>query len=288
MKKALSLALVGAGPLSRSGVSRLPGLKEHLTFVKAASVRVASRIVNNFRAGAPARYYTDLAECRAFLIAVPTSRMPGVFRELAESGIDWHHRIVGAWHVPFTSTEMSPLVEAGARTATLHPLVEAEPWRMAIEGHKEAIRNFRLILEDRDTRLMEVRSEDKALFCAGLTFATSLYTPLIHCTYESLRASGLDNVDAAAVAEIMLVRTLRSYMKGGVKGWTGPLAARDFDSISRQAAALALRRPAMARYHAAAIRGACEIMGRDTKWLRDVLERSGTEPRAQGRVPAVP
>jgi hypothetical protein len=228
---------------------------------------VASRLVNNLRAGAPARTYEDLQHCRVLLVSVPRERTAGVLAELAASRIEWRRKTVALWDSPMASNEMEPLVSRGAHTATLNPVHEAEPRMIVVEGHRIAVRHCRELLEGPHTRLLEIAPQWKALFGAGLTFATSLYVPLVHCCFEAMRQAGLRPLEAEAVADALLARSLRGYRKAGRKSWTGVVATRDRERAVREIAALAHLHPAMANFYSCAARSASALWGQDTAWL---------------------
>src|SRR5260370_13061866 len=78
MKKAKSVALIGAGKLSGSPVSEFWRLSDRLGPVKAPSFRLASRIANRLRAGHPVRDYAEFDSCRLILVSVPHAILPAV------------------------------------------------------------------------------------------------------------------------------------------------------------------------------------------------------------------
>src|SRR5689334_14150914 len=89
MKKPKSVALIAAGNLADSPVSRLWGLPERLGPVKSVSYRLASRMANSLRAGHAAKDYAEVGDCELILISVPDEMLAATTAELASAGISW-------------------------------------------------------------------------------------------------------------------------------------------------------------------------------------------------------
>jgi hypothetical protein len=85
MKKLPPVALVATGKLMRSFILDLPGFRERIGPVKAASLRVASRITNTLQAGFPVADYEALQPCPMIFICVSDGMLPETIQELGDS-----------------------------------------------------------------------------------------------------------------------------------------------------------------------------------------------------------
>ncbi|MEK7409576.1 MAG: DUF2520 domain-containing protein [Acidobacteriota bacterium] len=249
MRKSRPVALIGAGQLSRSFVTKLPGLPGQLGPVIAPSFRLASRLVNSIRAGHPAQKYEDLHGCRSVLIAVPEALLPEVVSRMAAAGMEWRRKVVLLCDSPLDSSELAPLAARGANTGSLTPM-HGFAQRFVVEGHREAVKEARRLIHDPQARLFEIQRARKGLYLAALSFATGLFTPLADAALQCLRAAGLSRAAAESVAEDLFHKTLRAYLHAGRKAWSGPLA------VQRELEALEdLERP-LAQYYRACVAAA--------------------------------
>src|SRR5258708_37381118 len=107
MKKAKSVALIGAGKLSGSPVSEFWRLSDRLGPVKAPSFRLASRIANSLRAGHPVRNYAEFDSCRLILVSVPDAILPAVVGEIASANICWRNKSIVLCSASLDSGERS-------------------------------------------------------------------------------------------------------------------------------------------------------------------------------------
>src|SRR4051812_43070422 len=113
MGKQRRAALVYAGPVRRSSLTRLPGLGTQLRFVKSSSVATASRAVRALRAGHAVRRYEDMAEADLFLISVPAKAITHIVTELAASELEWKSRIVVLFDSDAESSAFYELTKRG-------------------------------------------------------------------------------------------------------------------------------------------------------------------------------
>src|SRR5467141_2555026 len=103
--KARSLALVCAGPISRTTLGRLPKLAGQLGPVKSGSLQRASRAVNALRGGTPVADYGDLNGARTVLVNVPDQQLPAIVAELA-AGVNWKHKVALLCNSSLDSSEL--------------------------------------------------------------------------------------------------------------------------------------------------------------------------------------
>src|SRR5260370_28758995 len=87
MKRAKPVALVGAGNLTDSPLTRFLWLSDQLGPVKSRSYRLASRISNIFRSGHPVKDYAELDGRRLILVCGPEQTLPKLVSEVAASRV---------------------------------------------------------------------------------------------------------------------------------------------------------------------------------------------------------
>ncbi len=266
MAKPQPIALLAEGQLSRSFLSRLPHLRDRLGPVKAASPRVASRIVNTLGAGRPAPDYASLAGCRAILIYVPGPRLKEIQEQMLAAA-PWRNKVALLCDAALSSSVLAPLAHAGAWVASLAPIEGFEERRFVAEGDPRAVRLARLLVEDGRRRVIELAPGGKDLFLAGLDFATSLFTPMAAAATECLKGSGLQTGAAASIVERLFERSLRGYIKAGRKSWGGPLALKDQEQVRRHLEALFRASPLLASYSTERARFALRLLREETGWL---------------------
>lgn len=203
--------------------------------VKSGSLRVASRLANNLKAGAAVESYEALEECGVFLVCVPETRLEATLEEMTGSDIAWRGRTVLLWTAHRTSLEAGPLRDRGAFCASIAP-VEAR--RFVVEGHRTAVREVRSLFSSGTVRWLEVRAEDKALLFGGIAIAEAGCAKLIAAALDCFRSAGVSGAEAQNLAETLIAGTLRSSLKGGRPATEIP-SARALEALARHDAALA-------------------------------------------------
>jgi len=242
MKKAKSVALVAAGNLTDSFVSKFYWLSDRLGPVKSTSIRLASRIVNYLRAGRPVDSCAEFQACTLILVYVPDRMLPEMLRELACSRIDFRGKAVVLCSDGHDSSELVELRARGAAVGSIGPIPGFEDLRYLIEGDPLAVRETRRLVEHRERRGVVIERSLKPLFLAALTCTGSVLFSVVMAASESLRHAGVTPLVSASILERQLGRTLRSYVRAGRKAFPVP---RD---LQRQIRALAAADPALARY----------------------------------------
>jgi len=244
----MGLGLYGGGPVSGSFVARLPNLEGRLGPVASSCFRVASRIVNSLRAGYPVRDCAALEECRVLLVAVPDSGVDAAVASLAAAPVGWASKSVLLCGCGPGSRVLEPLRQRGAAAGSLSP-IECPGARYVVEGDPPAFREARRLVRDLRGRAIRLDASAVPLYGAGLSLATALFTPLIAASVDALRAAGLNPVASAELAGALFQKTLRGWLHGGKKSWTGPLAAGDCAGVAREVDALARHDPRAAQLY---------------------------------------
>ncbi len=267
MKKLEPVALLAAGKISDSFVRKLPQIEEWLGPVRSTSLRLASRISNLLDAGHPVEDFSEFADASVILVFMPGKWLSGALDEMCGANLCWSAKTVLLCDPVQDSSQLSKLASLGASTASITSVEGFDDRLIVAEGEKAAIRQAKRLMDRPGWKVVTIETGQKDLYLAGLTFATSLALPLITASVETLRAVGLHSNDAVQIAERLFQRTLRSYIKGGRKGWDGVFPAQDREAVEKELRALAHANPLLATYYLTSARLVVEMFRRDTEWL---------------------
>jgi predicted short-subunit dehydrogenase-like oxidoreductase (DUF2520 family) len=259
--------LYAEGAVGTSPIVRLPALGVYLGPVAASSYRLASRIVNTLRAGRPARECAELQPCALVLIAVPEHKLAPSAQRLENCGVDWSGKVVLASSGGPAGDTLDGLRARGAAAGSVWQVGSGSHY--AAEGDAEALREARRLVRQLHGRMIELTQSGLGLYAAGISFATSLFSPLIAASVQSLRQGGCSRAVALELAGHLFGRTLRASLNSGRKSWNGPLRAEDLDEVRRQMHALAALDPRAARFYGHAATFALEYFRRNPTGLDD-------------------
>lgn len=267
MKTVQAVGLLAAGKIRDSFLRGLPQLAEKLGPVRSSSLRLASRICGILGAGKPADSFGDFDQCQLVLISMPEAWLPAAVDELLEASVDWKTKTVLLCDAELESSAIQKLSFVGAATGSITPVDGFDDSLFVVEGDRKAVREARLLVERPEVRVVTIESGQKAQYVAGLSFATTLVLPLVTACVETLRASGLDPNISTLVAERLFIRSLRSYLKAGRKGWEGAVAEQDAEKVRRHVQALFRVNPLLASYYYENAHLVVQMMRQDPAWL---------------------
>jgi hypothetical protein len=214
MKKLPPVALVATGKLMRSFILDLPRFRERIGPVKAASLRVASRITNTLQAGFPVADYDAFNPCRIIFICVPDEMLPETIQGLGDSPLDWAGRSVVLCDSPLASDALHDLAVCCAYTASIN-LAPGPERMMLADGHPMAISVLKPLI-GRAARLIRIQPQQKSQYYRALATA-SLCGPLAALAAERFRESGLTPAQAKPVVQAIFLDAVRDYLKSGRK-----------------------------------------------------------------------
>jgi predicted short-subunit dehydrogenase-like oxidoreductase (DUF2520 family) len=242
MKKVPSVGLIGTGNLTDSPLTRFWWLSERLGPVKSGSYRVASRIANMLQAGHPVKDYAEFETCVLILVCVPEETVPQVVSEMAASGISWRGKAVVLCSTWLDSGDLGGLAALGAAVGSIAPIPGFDDQRYLVEGDPLAIRQAKSLVEYRERRVVAIERPLKPFYVAALTCTGALLFALLHVAFESLQRARIPPGFSATFLEKELVRTLRSFLKGGRRAYPAPR------ELPRQLQALSAANPELAYY----------------------------------------
>lgn len=242
MKTPPPVALLCAGNLTDSSITRFRGLAARLGPVKSSSLRLASRFANILRAGHPVDDYEAFRECRLILVAVPDALALGTLENLAAAALDWKRVSIVICSAALESDKLKTLSGFGAHTASLCEATGFDGRLFLAEGDPAAIKLVRPLIEGRESKVLALPADHKKFYLAALACSGPLLTPLLFCAAECLKLAGIGPADAAGLLQNQIERTTRAFLKGSRKGTPSPV------DLEQQIAALRSRDPELGEF----------------------------------------
>ena len=215
MKKPPPVALVCAGPISRTALERLPRLREELGYVKAVSFRLASRYVNTLGAGTPARTYEDISHSSLVLINVPNAATSAVITEMSSAKVTWIGKHVSLYQSLFDTSILRPFEERGATTSTLGSIGSYKKNEFLVEGSSDAARALKTYLLGRSASTIIIEQGRKGDYLKAEFMASDVFPSLIAEIVEALRRAGIPKHERERLTEVMLANALTAYLRVG-------------------------------------------------------------------------
>jgi hypothetical protein len=256
----MTFAVAGGGRVSGSFVARLPDLAGTLGPVAAQSYRLASRIVNSIGAGQAVPSYGDLNGSTLILICAPLPGVAPIVSALADA-LECQEKIILLCEGG-DSRIMRPLKERGASVGALQSIPGSDGKRFVAEGDRTAMLEAKRLIRQLGCRLEEISTGKTPEYAAGLSFGTSLFTPLLEASLLCLQDAGMTKASAMKVVEGLFQNSLRGYLYAGKRSWSGPLAADDRAAVRQEMEALDASMPLLARLYRESATLAVELLGR--------------------------
>ena len=214
MTKQPRVALVCAGPISRSALSRLPTLREHLAWVKSTNLATATRAVNALRRGKAVRTYEELAGADIMMIRVPDEALDTTVAEMASSDLDWSRRFVCLIDDVQDTSALQKLEIRGAQVASIHLISDAPP-RLIIEANNDVRRKLQRILQRPGMVVGGIGKGRKADYLAGVQRATVDVLALIDASARLFQHAGIEKATANSTVAFYVDATLKLYLRAG-------------------------------------------------------------------------
>ena len=279
--------VVKAGGISGLGsFCYAPGVKRHsiaIVGVGRLGTALAQRLseagyeVSKVNSRKPPR----VSQLRAELVwfCVPDAEIATVARSFSEA--EWQGKLAFHSSGVLASDVLAPLRRAGARVASVHPLMtfvkgsvpQLAGVPFAIEGDQSAVRVARQIVRNLGGRPVNIRKQDKVAYHA---FATMICPLLVSLLAASEKAAALARISRAEARHRMLPivrQTLRNYGKlGPARAFSGPLVRGDVATIRAHLEVLA-RAPSAKSAYAALAWAALELLpNRNRRQIARILE----------------
>jgi predicted short-subunit dehydrogenase-like oxidoreductase (DUF2520 family) len=265
----IRVGLIGPGRAGQALVRLLPASKYEIGAVVSRTFTSARRAVRLMRVGTPAATCDSFANCRILILAVPDDSIADVAAQLAKASFAFRSKVVFHTSGALDSSLLEPVRARGAAVASLHPLqsfgrhvLSLGGVFFAVEGDEKALRIAQSLVNDWHGKLLRLKAGQKVLYHSAATFASPLFTPLIHAAVTLLGHAGIGPKAAIQALKPLLLTTLDNYVHSGRQSWTGPLARGDAGTIQKHLAALQAVEPILARYYRGSALSALAILDR--------------------------
>jgi hypothetical protein len=217
MKKPPLLALFAAGKLGDFGILKIPAVKDQLGPVHASSLRVASRMVNQLRAGHPVSRLEEFQQCAVVLVCVPPPQLESIIAQLAQAPLDWHAKTVLLCNHWSGGRLAEPLLQRGASAGALLELPGENQPLYLLDGDRRALREARRLFSGRHGHLFPVLPGSKPSLLAALHCAGPLLYASMRAAAECLLKTGLPAPVSTSLLQRAFSRTMRSHLNAGRK-----------------------------------------------------------------------
>ncbi|MBI3667802.1 MAG: DUF2520 domain-containing protein [Acidobacteria bacterium] len=268
----LRVGLIGPGRAGQALVRLLPPSKYELGAVLSRRFTSARRATRQMHFGEPTDDCGTFSSCSLILIAVPDHAIAAVARRLAGASFSFRRKVVLHTSGALDSTELAPLRARGAAVGSIHPLqtfgrrvLSLAGVHFAVEGDEAALRLAQSLVTDWHGKLLRIKPGRKALFHAGVSFASPFFTPLMEAAVRLMGRAGIPPKTAIQALRPLLSTTLDNYAHTGRQSWTGPLAHGDVATIRRHLEALDRDNPMLARYYRVSALAALALFSRHHK-----------------------
>jgi predicted short-subunit dehydrogenase-like oxidoreductase (DUF2520 family) len=228
--------------------------------VAAQSYRLASRIVNSIGAGHAVRSYAELDDSTLILISAPASRVPAIVDALTGS-IECRGKTMLLCDCGVDSGGLSSSRSQGAAVGAIHMIPGFEGRRFVAEGDRDAMREAKILVRKTGGRLEEIRADKMGVYAAGLSFGTSLLTPLLEASVQCFLDAGMTKAAAVKIVDGLFQSSVRAYSYAGKRSWIGPIARADFAAVQREIDALTAGKPVLASHYRHALALALQLLG---------------------------
>jgi predicted short-subunit dehydrogenase-like oxidoreductase (DUF2520 family) len=182
------------------------------------------------------------------LICAPDDHLQPLLAALERKRIDWRGKSIVLCECKEFSLELQNLQSAGASVATLRRLAGLQR-RFLVEGNRMALRAARYIVQQLNCVCVEIRPEDHVFFSASLTFASSLFTPLLDGCMRAVRQTRLSGAHSGQLVEALFQETVRTYLYSGRRSWSGVVADANSKAMDNEMRALATIQPDLAEVY---------------------------------------
>lgn len=218
MKRPPQIALVCAGAISRTSLTKLPVLIDSLGPVLSSSRRIASRAVNALGAGWPISHFEELSTARTVIISVPDCELDATVRCLEQVKFAWNRRAVVLSNSLRDSAALEPLRLAGAAVGSFHEVDALNRSLFVIEGESAALSAMRVLLGVSSARSIQIHRGARQLYVSAITSATLGIAPALLAASQSLQGAGIKTKQADTLVKALAHRAVDAFDRTKKRG----------------------------------------------------------------------
>jgi predicted short-subunit dehydrogenase-like oxidoreductase (DUF2520 family) len=245
-----TLNLVGAGHVGRA-LGRL--FHRHGVFelqdVLTRAPASARAAVGFIGAGRAVDAVKDMRPAGVWMLAVSDDQIAPAAQMLADAGVVHRDAVVFHCSGAKASGELAPLVRAGARVASVHPVRSfADPEAVAadfkgtfcgVEGDHDALALLLPAFTAIGARVVEIDPAAKTVYHAASVFASNYLVSVLDAALRAYQAAGIPPEVARELARPLAGETLNNVLRLGPElALSGPIARGDVATVARQQAAV--------------------------------------------------
>lgn len=181
----------------------------------------------------------DLGEL--IIISVPDNKISKIAHRLTDVPISWNQRSVVHTSGSLDSSVLSPLADAGAKTASMHPLqtfTKGDSYErfkniwVSLQGDESLFPVLRSLVEPFGAYTRVLDSEQKSAMHLSAVFASNYLVSLMKIVEEIANDSGID--DGLEMLEPIIRQTLENISERGPDhSLSGPVARGDTQTIQK-------------------------------------------------------
>jgi predicted short-subunit dehydrogenase-like oxidoreductase (DUF2520 family) len=154
----------------------------------------------------------------------------------------WRGKVVLHSSGALLSDVLKPLKQAGAHTASLHPMMTFVPGTgpdmskvpFAVEGDRKAVAAAKQIVRRLGAEVFPIRKSAKVLYHALGSFSSPLVVATLVTAERVGRAAGLTLPQTRKVMAAILEQTLKNYLeRGPAAAFSGPIKRGDLETVRR-------------------------------------------------------
>ncbi len=245
MPRKPSITLVGSGRLATALGLALRRAGYTIPEVVSRSRRHASALARRLGAKAAtfgsARLDSDLV-----WLCITDDAIASTARALRPL-TDWKGKTAFHSSGALSSAELAPLRRAGARVASVHPMMTFASGSapslvkvpVAVEGGRAAVSLASRIARDLGGEVFRILAKSKPLYHVAGSFASPLLIATLAAAEELVARAGIPRRSAPRVLQALVEQSVRNYLvKGKDVAFTGPIARGDVATVRRHLAAL--------------------------------------------------
>jgi predicted short-subunit dehydrogenase-like oxidoreductase (DUF2520 family) len=154
----------------------------------------------------------------------------------------WRGKVVFHSSGALSSDVLKPLKQAGAYTASLHPMMtfvsgttpDMSKVPFAVEGDRQAVAAAKQIVRRLGAEAFPIRKSAKVLYHALGSFSSPLVVATLVTAERVGRAAGLSLTETRKVMAAILQQTLKNYLeRGPAAAFSGPIKRGDLETVRR-------------------------------------------------------
>lgn len=278
-----TLSFIGCGKLGMTlgqlFVSKKVFEIQDVLTTTASSAQEATGVIG---AGRAISNPSELRPADVYLVAVPDARIvPCADELLHHPGLIKDGTYIVHCSGALSSVLLEPCAQAGAYTASVHPLASfADPFAAAarfagtpcaVEGQPQAVAMLQEAFSAIGGKPFVLPTEAKLLYHSSAVIASNYLVTLAELAFKTIECAGVAPEIGKSLILGLMHRTLDNLETlTPQEALTGPVARGDMFLVQHQYAALAAALPHVAEFYARMANRTAEMLGRDSpfeRWL---------------------